>query len=240
MYFQTAHGKPIFGGYISREFPHPFLTSTPGYQELSYVDGAGDMFKSGRDEWLSACQQYKTKYIVLQKVRLPDKVEPVPDLQPSREAIHYVLGSDAKPVYEDEQVEVYQVPPPSETVPFLSVGNGWEPREVGPNGTYRWLRDQGTLRIDAPRSEQAFLTFRAASLGRAKPLKILHGDHVVFDGMVGGLEPYKIGPLGLPEGVSTLTFVSPEGTDSPRELGQGDDPRQLSFVVLDAALEPVP
>ncbi|MDQ5823349.1 MAG: hypothetical protein M3441_03945 [Chloroflexota bacterium] len=240
MYFQTAHEKPIFGGYISREFPHPFITSTPGYQELTYVDGAGDMFESGPDEWLSAFQLYKTKYIVLQKVRLPDKVEPVPDIQPSRDAIHYVLGPDADPVYEDEHVEVYQVPAPANTVPFLSVVEGWEPREVGPNGTYRWLREQGTLRIDAPRAEQAYLTFRAASLGRAKPLRILHGDHVVFDGVVGGLQPYRIGPLGLPQGVSTLTFVSPEGTDSPRELGQGDDPRQLSFVVLDAALEPVP
>lgn len=240
MYFQTAHGKPIFGGYISREFPHPFLRSTPGYQELTYVDGAGDMFAAGREEWLSAIQLYKTKYIVLQKVRLPDKVEPVPDLEPSRAAIRHVLGGEAQPVYEDEQVEVYAVPPPEETVPFMSVGEGWEPREIGPNGTYRWLHAQGTLRIDAPRAEQAYLTFRAASLGRTKPLKILHGDHVVFDGMVGGLEPYKIGPLGLPKGVSTLTFISPEGTNSPRQLGQGDDPRQLSFVVLDAALEPVP
>ncbi|HYP20509.1 MAG TPA: hypothetical protein VEY08_10575 [Chloroflexia bacterium] len=240
MYFQTAHGKPIFGGYISREFPHPFLPSTPGYQELTYVDGAGDMFKSGPDEWLSAFQLYKTKYIVLQKVRLPDKVEPVPDIQPSREAIHYVLGADATPVYEDEQVEVYLVPAPERTVPFMSVGEGWEPREVGPNGTYRWMHSQASLRIDAPAAGQAYLTFRAASLGRAKPLKVLHGDHVVFDGPVGGLQPFKIGPLGIPQGVSTLTFISPEGTNSPRQLGQGDDPRQLSFVLLDAALEPVP
>ena len=240
MYFQTAHEKPIFGGYISREFPHPFITSTPGYQELTYVDGAGDMFKSGPDQWYSAFQQYKTKYIVLQKVRLPDKIEPVPDLQPSRDAIHYVLGADAAPTYEDEQVEVYTVPPPTTTVPFLSVGDGWEPREVGPNGTYRWMHGTGTLRIDAPRAEQAYLTFRSASLGREKPLKIMHGDHVVFDGRVGGLQEYRIGPLGLPQGVSTLTFISPEGTDSPRQLGLGDDPRQISFVVLDAALEPVP
>ncbi|HVF99556.1 MAG TPA: hypothetical protein VND68_06940, partial [Chloroflexia bacterium] len=202
--------------------------------------GAGDMFQAGPDEWLTAFQQYKTKYIVLQKVRLPDKVEPVPDLQPSREAIHYVLGAGAKPTYEDEQVEVYPVPAPGRTVPFMTVGEGWEPREVGPNGTYRWMHEQATLRIDAPAAGQAYLTFRAASLGRARPLKILHGDHVVFDGPVGGLEPFKIGPLGLPQGVSTLTFISPEGTNSPRQLGQGDDPRQLSFVLLDVALEPVP
>lgn len=237
MYFQTAHHKPIFGGYISREFPHPFLTSTPGYQELTYVDGAGDMFAAGKAEWLSAFQLYKTKYIVLQKVRLSDKVEPPPDIQPSRDAIHYVLGA-AQPSYEDSQVEVYTVPTIDKPVPFLSVGDGWEPREIGPNGAFRWLHASGTLRIDAPRAEEAYLTFRAASLGQARPLRILHGDHVVFDGQIGGLESHRIGPLGLPAGVSTLTFISPEGTTSPAQLGQGDDPRQLSFVVLDAKLEP--
>lgn len=239
MYFQTASEKPIFGGYISREFPHPFLKSTPGYQELTYVDGRGDMFAAGRDQWLSALRLYKTKYIVLQKVRLPDKVEQQPNIQPSRAAIRLVLGADVKPSYEDAQVEVYTVPAIAAPVPFLSVGDGWEPREVGPNGTFRWLRASGTLRIDAPRAQQAYLTFRAASLGKARALKILHGDTVVFDGQIGGLAPQRIGPLGLPAGVSTLTFISPEGTVSPAELKLGDDPRQLSFVVLDAKLEPV-
>lgn len=239
MYFQTAHNKPILGGYISREFPHPFLTSTPGYQELQYVDDAGDMFAAGKDQWLSAFQLYKTKYIVLQKVRLPDKVEQQPDLQPSRDAIHHVLGSDIKPSYEDADVEVYTVPSISKPVPFLSVGEGWEPREVGPNGAFRWLHASGTLRIDSPSAQQAYLNFRAASLGPARQLRIMHGDHVVFEGQIGGLEPHRIGPLGLPSGVSTLTFISPDGTTSPAQLGQGDDPRQLSFVVLDARLDPV-
>ncbi len=237
MYFQTAHHKPIFGGYISREYPHPFLRSTPGYQELTYEDGMGDMFAAGRAEWLSALQLYRTRYIVLQKDRLPDRDEPPADVEPSRRAIHHVLGADAKPSYEDAQVEVYTVPPPAEAVPFLSVGDGWEPRESGPNGTFRWMHAEATLRIDSPRAQEAYLVFRAAGLGQVKPLQIRHGDQLVFSGEVGGLKEYKVGPLQIPAGAGALTFTSPDGTVSPSQLGLGDDPRQLSFAVLDARLE---
>ncbi|MDQ6694212.1 MAG: hypothetical protein M3014_07295, partial [Chloroflexota bacterium] len=115
MLFQTVHAKRIFGGYISREFPHPFLVNTPGYQELTYADGAGDMFKSGPAEWLSAMQQYDTRYVVLQKVRLPDKIEPRRDVGSWREAIARVFNHEA-PTYADDQVEVYRVPQPAQRV----------------------------------------------------------------------------------------------------------------------------
>ncbi len=111
MYNQTAHHKRIFGGYISREYPHPFLTSTPGYQELTYVDGEGDMFNAGAPEWYSAFALYDTRYIVLQKIRLPERSEEPVDVSPSREALEMVLGG-AHPIYEDEQLEAYRVPVP--------------------------------------------------------------------------------------------------------------------------------
>lgn len=236
MYNQTAHHKRIFGGYIAREFPHPFVMSTPGYQELTYIDGAGDIFDAGPPQWYSAFALYDTRYIVLQKVRLPEKQERPVDVSPSREAIEQVLGG-AGPIYEDEQLEAYRVPLPSERVPLLSVGDGWEPREVGPNGTFRWMHDRATLRIDSPRRMDAMLRFRATSLGPARTLQVFHGDNKVFEGEVGPLIDYKIGPLGLPEGVSMLTFVSPGGTASPASLGQGSDPRQLSFSFLGAKLD---
>ncbi|MDQ3928732.1 MAG: hypothetical protein M3328_06240, partial [Chloroflexota bacterium] len=237
MYFQTAHGKRIFGGYISREFPHPFLRSTPGYQELMYADGAGDMFKSGPDVWFSALAQYKTRYIVLQKDRLPDKDEPPVDVTASREAVSRLLAG-AAPSYSDEQLEAYRVPPPEHTVPFLSVGEGWQPRELGPNGAFRWMGDRATLRVDAPRSEQAYLVFRATAI-EPRTMQVFHGGTRVLEQQIGGLQEFKVGPLGVPAGVSTITFVSPEGSVSPKQLGMGNDPRHLSFSVLEARLEPV-
>ncbi len=238
MYFQTAHGKPIFGGYISREFPHPFLQSTPGYQELIYIDGAGDMFADGPDQWYSAFAQYKTRYIVLQKERLPGADNSPPEVAKSRDALKHILGEAAQPVHSDSQLEVYQVPLPPQQVPYLSVGDGWEPREKGPNGTFRWMGTTATLRVDSPRSEAVTLRFRAAGLGEPQPLQIFQGKSKVFDGQVGALQEFSVGPLSLPAGASTLTFISPSGTTSPAQLGMGDDPRQLSFAILDARLEP--
>jgi hypothetical protein len=239
MYDQTAHGKRIFGGYISREFPHPFLNSTPGYQELTYTDGGGDMFAAGPDQWLSALAQYNTRYIVLQSYPLPNYPSHTVDITPSRNAIQKVLGSASTPVYKDDELEVYRVPTPANRVPFLSVGDGWQPREMAEDGhTQRWMGLEASLRIDAPRAENAYLTFRAASLGSPRRLQIYHGDHVVFDQTIQpGLQTYQTkGPLGLPGGVSMLRFVSPDGTSSPAALGLGDDPRQLSVVFLDVAL----
>lgn len=242
MYNQTAHGKRIFGGYISREFPHPFLRSTPGYQELTYVDGAGDMFAAGPNEWYSAFKRYDTRYIVLQKDRLPNFPDPPVDISPSRDAIRKVLGEGAAPIYSDEELEVYRVPPPTVRVPFLTVGEGWEPREQAPDGsTYRWMGAEATLQIDSDVARNAFLSFRSASLGSKKPLVIYHGDYKVFEGVIEtGVQTFRTtGPLGLPKGVSTLRFVSPEGAATPLELGLSDDPRWLSFVLMDVKLEPV-
>lgn len=240
MYFQTAHGKHIFGGYISREYYHPFLDSTPGYQDLTYVDGVGDMFDSGPDQWFSAFAQYNTRYIVLYKTRAPHRQDPPVDVTPSRDAIKMLLGDSAVPYYEDDQLEVYSVPSPTTRVPYLSVGDDWQPREVGPNGTFRWMANRATLRIDSPERQDAFLTFQSTGLGPPRRLQIYHGDQVIFDQEVAALQTYRTtGPLGLPQGVSTLTFVSPDGTTSPAELGMGNDPRRLSFAILKAKLEPV-
>ncbi|MFL5733031.1 MAG: hypothetical protein ACJ78Q_07490, partial [Chloroflexia bacterium] len=241
MYYQTAHDRHIFGGYISREFPHPFLTGTPGYEELTYTDGGGDMFRAGPDQWLSAFDQYRTRYIVLQKERHPGQPERTPDIAPSRDAILHVLGPGARPVYSDSELDAYQVPTPSARVPFLSVGDGWEPRERNERGqTYRWMHGEATLQINAPQRQDAVLSFQAESLGSPRRIQLWHGDHKVFEGTVpAGRQTLKIGPLGLPAGESTIRIVSLDGTTSPAKLGLGNDPRELSIVVLDAYLDQV-
>ena len=242
MYFQTAHGKPIFGGYISREYYHPFLDSTPGFQQLQRGAVEADMFGDGPNEWFTALERYHVRYIVLQKRREPERDDPRAEasVTESRTIIRQVLGVSARPVYEDEQLAAYSVPAPRERVPFLAVGDGWQPREVGPNGAFRWMGDRATIEIDSPAAGEARLTFRAAAPGNPRRLQIYHGNVLVFDQVVGGLQEFRTGgALGIPKGTSTLTFVSPEGTSSPLALGIGDDPRQLSFAVLDLRLEQV-
>lgn len=243
MYHQTAHAKRIFGGYISREFPHPFLQSTPGYRELSSSAATGDMFADSPTQGLSALALYNTRYVVLQKRRIPGLNEPHPDVSPFREAIKRALGSNIEPVYSDDQLEAYRVPAPASTVPFLSLGEGWQPAETGPNGSFRWMGARATLRVDVPVSTPstgpiaASLTFRAAGLGSPRPLQIFQGDKLVFDMPVAALHSYTVDGMQLPPGASTLTFVSTQGTTSPAQAGGGSDTRQLSFAFLDMKLQ---
>jgi hypothetical protein len=242
MYFQTAHGKHIFGGYLSREFSHPFLLSTTGYQELSYADGHGDMFQAGPDQWLSAMAMYKTRYVVLQKVRYPGSPAQLPDITSSRDAVKKVLGGGVAPVpvYADSELEVYRVAQPASRVPFASVGDGWEPRERNPQGeSYRWMHASGTLRIDSPAPMTANLVFNAESLGSPRRIRIWYGDHIAYEGTIpAARQSFHIGPLELSAGVSSLRIDSLDGTTSPAKLGLGNDPRELSIVLLDVSLEP--
>lgn len=234
MYYQTAHGKRIFGGYISREYRHPFTEGTPGYAELRREEGGRDMIAVSRDQQLSALAHYRTRYVVVQKDRLVDVEEPPVDVEPWNARARELLGG--APVYSDEQLSVYSVPAPSRTLPFLSIGTGWQPREEGPNGVFRWSGSVATLRVDAPRRSAATLTFRATTIGPARLMEITHGDTRVFSEPVGPLRSYSV-QLGLPEGSSMLTFSSPGGTVRPADLGQGTDQRDLGFALLDVQLE---
>ena len=239
MYFQTAHERPIFGGYISREYNHPFFEQTPAFQELLYADGAGDMFKSGPETWNSALSYYKVRYIVIQKSRLPDRIVSPVDISRWRQAISRIGSGRVEMVYEDDFLGAYRVPAEPDPVPFLSVGAGWGEREVGPNGSFRWMAEQADLGIHATREASAYLSFRAAGLGEEHTMRITQGGNEIFSGKVGALREIRIGPLDISAGDSEIHFSSPEGTVSPAELGLSDDPRRLSFAVLDARLEVV-
>ncbi|MEO6457491.1 MAG: hypothetical protein ABIO92_04345, partial [Chloroflexia bacterium] len=239
MYFQTAHERPIFGGYISREYPHPFLERTPGFQELIYADGKGDMFDSGPETWNSALAFYKVGYIVLQKTRLPDRAETPPDVSAWRQSIDRIGGERFQQIYSDEFMDVFSVPRPQRLAPFLTVGEGWGEREVGPNGSFRWMGARAFLSIQSPEPTTASLTFRVAGLGSERTMRIYHMNMQVFEGKVGALQELTVGPLSIPVGHSTIKFESPDCTISPADLGNVADQRQLSFAVLDAKLNVV-
>jgi hypothetical protein len=234
MYYLTTHERPIFGGYISREFPHPFVSSTPGYMDLATSSPDGDMITTGRAEWLSALKQYKTRYVVLQKDRLPDVQEVPADVEDWRTSVMRVLG-ERKAIYEDEQLAAFLVPLPDEEVPFLSIGAGWEPSEVGPNGPFRWMRDVATIGVHSPQPRHATLHFRATTVGKPRRMVLRYGDKVILDEPVGPLRDYTIS-LGLTQGISEIQVSNPEGTVKPRNLGMGDDPRDLGFAMLDVRL----
>ena len=242
MYFQTAHHKRIFYGYISREFYHPFLSSTPGFMELQYPDGLGDLFADGPNEWLTALAQYRTRYVVLYKAGWRPK-PPGDETAAYRQEILKVLGAGAaQPVHSDADLDLYQVPPPAHPVPFLSLGSGWGSREAGPAESHRWIRNSATLRLDSPQAWHGFLVFHAVPLGARRTLIVRRDAGPPTTLTVDGQHPdYRFDLGSVPAGTSTISLDTPEPVVSPKDLGMNnDDTRLLGIAFSQVRLEAAP
>ncbi len=239
MYFQTAHHKRIFYGYISREYYHPFLFSTPGFLELEQPDGLGDLFADGPAEWRSALALYDTRYVVLYKAGW--RPQPPPDQTAAyRAAIAQVLGTDAvaHPVHSDADLDVYAVPAPAAPVPFLSLGTGWDAREATPAEAHRWMGQAATLRLDSPRAFHGQLVFQAEALGPPRTLTVRRdGGAPVTLTIDGAPHTYQVDLGDVPAGVSMLSLNSPEPLLTPKELGMSADSRSLGISFSQVRLE---
>jgi len=243
MYFQTAHHKRIFYGYISREFYHPFLFSTPGFMELENPDGLGDIFADGPTEWLSALADANTRYIVLYKAGWRSKPPPTDESGRYRAEIGRILGAEAvaQPVHSDADLDMYSVPPPPQRVPYLTLGDGWGSREAAPGDVHRWIRNDATLGLNSPRPLHAALVFTAAALGADRALNV-HGDGggTVTLTVAPAPREYRVDLGTVPAGTGAISLSSPGPVHSPNDLGMSDDTRLLGIEFSKVRLELVP
>jgi hypothetical protein len=239
MYYQTAHHKRIFGGYISREYSHPFMEDTAGFRDFHAGIAPSDMFVDTLDARLTALAQYNVRQIVLYKVNIsrPTKVFPT-DLPKYRALIGTTLGlANPAPVYSDDQLEVYAVPAPARIAPFLSLADNWYPAE--PPDQHRWMRGQSsTLQVTSPTAGTGTLVVEAASFHRPRTLEVRVGDTLVQTVTVGPeVATYRLGPLPLAAGATTIRLSTSDPPESPQELGASEDARPLTFMFRQVRLE---
>ena len=136
---QTAHERPIVGGYTSRHFPYPFADAAPGLAQLVSADPApldGDDVLSPpiSDTARRSLDYYNIRYVVVHKA----------DLATGRygalEEVLAALFGGETPAYEDEEVAIYQAAgsqaAPGEALPLVGLGSGWH--GVEPDPTHRW------------------------------------------------------------------------------------------------------
>ncbi|MDQ2807577.1 MAG: hypothetical protein M3Z04_11805 [Chloroflexota bacterium] len=242
MYFQTAHHKRIFSGYISREFYHPFLWSTPGFMELQNPDGLGDLFADGPDQWLSALADSNTRYVVLYKAGW--RPEPAKDETALyRAALTRVLGAAvvAQPVHSDSDLDLYAVPAPAQRVPYLALGGGWAEREATPAESHRWIRNVGTLEIHSPVPWHGQLVFQANTLRDPRPLAVSCATNPATTLTIDGApREYRVDLGQIPAGLSVVSLTSAGPVPSPKELGMNEDARLLGVAFSKVALERLP
>jgi hypothetical protein len=113
MYYQRLHGKPSFGGYISRAAESSFsigrLGEEPGLGYLSCSTCPGPRPQDmNPDEALEVFRRYKTKYVVLHRrdpngwgIGIPEE-----NLQAMDDYLRDLLG--LQPVFSDSTLSVYR------------------------------------------------------------------------------------------------------------------------------------
>ena len=242
MYFQTAHHKRIFSGYISREFYHPFLWSTPGFMELQDPDGLGDLFAASPDQWLSALIDSNTRYVALYKAGWRPE-PPKDETARYRTALTRVLGAAAvaQPVHSDSDLDLYAVPAPAQRVPYLVLGSGWDAREATVAESHRWIRNMGTLEVHSPAPFHGQLVFQANTLRDPRPLTVSRADNPATALTIDGApRTYRVDLGQIPAGLSVVALTSAGPLPSPKELGMNEDARLLGIAFSRVALEQLP
>ncbi len=246
---QTIHHKRIFNGYISREYEHPFVNRTPGFQELMLLKERPDIFRPakaagnlpGDQSWYDAFSYYKARYLVLYAPQT-QKERDTTDPAKSRRAIARVVP-DAKPVYSDEKMEVYALPllPESDRRPFAQIGDSWyeaEPDEIG-GGRHRWAAGPANLNLlwQGPGERTARLSLNLGLLSGEQRLRLTLDGATIWDGLATAAQQTVQLEIKLKPGAHRLDFYPAGQPQSPQALGLGPDSRQLLFYISDLALE---
>jgi hypothetical protein len=236
LYYQTVHGRPIVGGYLSRPLAYPLL-DLPPFDELVGRPREPDITAQPEPEvgdW--ALNHAGVRWVVL---LLDD-----PDFDRAAIAPFLARYAEPGPVYRDERMEVYRPRAPGDPAFYLRVGEGWHARETlaGSGAAMRWLGWSATL--DAwsfgagPEGSLAgVLTFDAWSFAQPRRLVVSVDGRAVWEGLVAEPRCQAV-PLALTPGPHQVELRVLDRPERPAQLGLGEDTRLISVGVANLDLRP--
>lgn len=203
LYQQTAHGKPILGGHISRRTPQDPAV-------LRLVDAAA---LGGEDDPLSMLRREDVAYVLSAAGvdRLVVHKPFLPDPAPVLDRLTSIFGGAT---YEDDGIAVFAVPrvpnpPEGFTLAVAEGADGWSaPVPVG-DFAGRWLAGDGDLSLYAAQAQAGDLVFPAASYGAARQVGVWL-DGALIDVIAVSGEPVRL-PLWLEPGFHTLRLRALDG-----------------------------
>lgn len=241
MLYQTHHGKPSYGGYLSRGLPPLPFHSLPGFAQLQSLSPRVTDIVPYDDAALpeisrAVLSYYNAGYVVVDKTLL----EPSELVRARAQAREIFNG--ATPFQEDDATATWAVPRAAPTQPFLLLGAGWsylEPAPADPTretGHWRWMGERGGLLLFAPRPLLARLKLRAWSLGRRRRVTIaLDGTERCTLEVGQQIEVRRSEPLAVPAGVHALELRSLDGVATA--TGGTAQGRSASIAVSEVRLE---
>ncbi|HYP19975.1 MAG TPA: hypothetical protein VEY08_07855, partial [Chloroflexia bacterium] len=171
MLYQTAHGRPIMGGYLARTYNSPITDSCgPFWSFISArylpIEGRDIVSPTMTSRPLDILAYYDIGYVALYNNYNGPGTTPLDPQE--RAAFEDILShvSHAPPLYTDDYVSLHRVDPyPREDIqPALMVSDGWYDAEDSGGEPFRWVRgDYGRLCIFTPGPLRAALSMQATA-----------------------------------------------------------------------------
>jgi hypothetical protein len=238
MIWQTVHGQPVFGGYLSRSLPPLAFDAVPGFAQFKNSSGAIEDIVRYDARQLSAISlavlaAYGAGHLVIDK-----RVLSVPDRQRTGQVADALFGPAAR-VFEDDRVAAYAIPRGGVPQPAIWLDTGWsyleqldqsagEPQAL----RWRWMSERARAGVGAAAPTRLRLRLTAQAFGRARRLEIrMQGTVVARWTIQTTRADFETPEFNVPAGASFLELISLDGATAA-----GADPRRLSFAVYRAEL----
>jgi hypothetical protein len=139
---QTVHGKPLTVAYISRDDPRTLTDRIPVLQHFRHLGPdviQFDLAEQGRQ----VLNDLGVRWVILDRYQMPSGEE-----RTYTDAATAAIFGNQAPLFEDDRITVYEVPPTERSAPYLLLGEGWSPFD-GQAGT-RSFNGGATVIVHSP------------------------------------------------------------------------------------------
>ncbi|MFV9506026.1 MAG: hypothetical protein AB4911_15850 [Oscillochloridaceae bacterium umkhey_bin13] len=226
LWYQTAHGWPIVGGFIGREPPYPLARYAPGISELRFGRAEpNDILSPGWPELArETLAAYQIRYVVFHHPTMGDSL-------PVMQALIDDMGLVR--TVNDELVSFYPVPEPATLRPLAYLGSGWGNLEQDAGLRWRWMADNAQIMLLNPQPEPQVvrLSLDLEAFAQARPLTLRLGTGSPFTLEVSRERMQRSLHLILPPGETVLYLTAPAGSPP------GQPERRLSLALMGVRIE---
>ncbi len=237
MFYQTAHGRAITGGYLSRGIIAPDRQACSPFGAFSrYPDApAHDIITPTAATQLPALLAAgRVGFIAVYKWNTSDVnngsrigTDQLTPLQTLAAQLGTQLADDAT-------ATTYRVrPAPGYSTRFFQLGPDWHQPETVAGQPFRWMDGaQADLCVFSPTPVTGSLSLQATSFAVPRRVEIWVGDRRALDTTVpgdGALHTLTLPSLAWPAGPQQVRLIAPSGSVTPATLGLGRDTRALSI-----------
>ncbi|NWJ47345.1 MAG: hypothetical protein HXX08_15915 [Chloroflexi bacterium] len=239
LYNQTIHQHPIIGGYLSRNIEYP-IVDLPPLGKMP-TGSSNDIILNPPSE-----QEIGSRALAFAGVHWLSFLLDDPTLTTPWMENFVKLFAVPTPLYQDDKMAVYrptQVQDMSKPLFVFDLKGGWHEAEnapdLQPSGKVRWFDKRGGSYVWnlSDRTQSANLEFEIWSFNRPRTLTIRVDNVDIGSWQINEKKKLSI-PLTLSAGRHQLEFRSPlEDSQSPADLGLGNDKRKLSMAVTNLTLK---